>query len=212
MSKTYLITRPEHDDTTHYLSKWSKDTLSLAEEKEFKVLDLPREKANKIEVESKLMKFSQDLVVFNGHGDDNTVTGHKNEQLITAGKNETLLKNKIIYAISCRSAKILGEKSVKAGAISYSGYDEDFVFVYDPNKITIPCSDSTAKLFLEHSQIFIESIIKGNTIEESKKKAENILRKNIIRLLGSNQDSSLVRYLWWDLKHFVSLGNMNAIV
>ncbi len=212
MNKIYLITRPEHDDTTHYLSKWSKDTISLAEEKGIKVLDLLREKAIKSEVESKLKKFSPNLVVFNGHGSEDIVTGHKNKELIRAGNNETLLKDKIVYAISCRSAKILGEKSVKAGTISYSGYDEDFIFVYDPNKITTPCGDSTAKLFLEHSQIFVESIIKGNTIEEAKKKAENILKENIKNLLGSNQDPSLVKYLWWDLKHFVSLGDLGIAI
>ena len=37
MSFTYLITRPEHDDTTHYLSNWSKETIKIAENQGWKV-------------------------------------------------------------------------------------------------------------------------------------------------------------------------------
>ncbi len=210
---TYLITRPEHDNTTHYLSNWSKETIISARERRIKVLDIHREKAIKSNVESGINKLSPTLIVFNGHGDDNTITGHKNQPIITAGENEKLLNLKIVYAISCRSAKNLGPKSIEAGAINYTGYDDDFIFVYENEKITKPLTDETAKLFLEPSKIFIKSLIKGNTIEESRERSKNMLKKNITKLLGSNmQDTAIVRYLWWDFIHFKSHGNLDATI
>lgn len=112
MSFTYLITRPNYDDTTHYLFNWSEETIKLAEGQGAKVLDLQGEKANREEFESRMKKFSPKLVMINGHGDADLVTGHKNQMLIKAGVNEELLKSKIVYALSCKSAQVLGPKSV----------------------------------------------------------------------------------------------------
>ncbi|MBI2575342.1 hypothetical protein HYV82_05655 [Candidatus Woesearchaeota archaeon] len=209
MNSAYLTTRPEHDDTTHYLSKWCEETLSLAQVKGFKVIDLHREKAVREEVESRLKRLPACLCVFNGHGSEDTVTGHKNEPLITADKNGWLLKSKIVYAISCKSAKVLGIKSIENGAISYTGYDDDFIFFYDPNRLSKPLADETAKLFLEHSNLFITSLLKGNSVEESRKRAFNKLKENMVKMLaGDSQQANLSRFLWWNMQHFVSHGNL----
>ncbi len=211
MSKAYLVTRPEHDTTTHYLSYWNREMITLAQKKGMKVLDLNRENANRQKFESMISKMSPNLVVLNGHGDDNTVTGHNNQPLVKAGENENLLRSKIVYALSCRSAKNLGPKSVESGAISYTGYDDDFIFSYEPENISRPLKDETAKLFLEPSNLFVDSLIKGNTVDESRKRTETLLRKNLVKSLGSTiADASLARFLWWDLRHFVSHGNMDA--
>lgn len=211
MSKTYLITRPEHDSTTHYLSHWSEETINTAQNKGMKVLDLNRENANRQKFENIIKKMSPDLVVLNGHGDDNTVTGHNNQPLVMAGENENILKSKIVYALSCRSAKNLGSKSIDAGAISYTGFDDDFIFSYEPEYVSRPLKDETAKLFLEPSNLFVDSLIKGNSVDESRKRTESLLRKNLLKSLGSTtSDTSLARFLWWDLRHFVSHGNNDA--
>jgi hypothetical protein len=213
MKKSMLITRPEHDDITHYLSKLCAETIALANSKSMLVFDLLREKAVKDEVESRLSKSSPNLVIFNGHGSDNHITGYKNLPLIIAGQNETLLKSKIVYAISCRSASVLGPCSIKAGALSYTGYDDDFIFMYEPAKLSKPLTDVTAKLFLEHSQRFTESLIKGNTVEESFKRSKDNLKDNLLKMMNSDKkDSELAKYLWWDLKHLVTHGDLNTKV
>ncbi|MEK6837010.1 MAG: hypothetical protein AABX69_00010 [Nanoarchaeota archaeon] len=213
MNETYLLTRPEHDDTTYYLSQWVKGTVEYAQRKGIKVIDLHRQRARKQEVESLLESQSPKLVVLNGHGDNESVRGHNNELLITAGQNESLLASKIVYAISCSSAKSLGPKSVSAGAISYIGYDDDFIFLYDPAKFSRPLQDETAGFFLQPSRLFIESIIKGNAVSEARKKCENMLKDTLKSLLGGNRsDASIARYLWWDLKHFVSHGDADATI
>ena len=40
MPKSLLITRPDHDCTTNYLSKWSKEIIKEGEDKGITVIDL----------------------------------------------------------------------------------------------------------------------------------------------------------------------------
>jgi len=204
-----LITRPEHDKTTHYLSNWSKEIIDIAEGKNIKVFDLNREKAIRTNVEVRLRKLSCNLTFFNGHGNFNVITGHNNEPIIIGGENENLLKSKIVYAISCKSAKELGPRSVNAGAVSYTGFDDDFIFVYEPENISRPLHDNTAKLFLEPSQLFMKSLIKGNSVREGMDKTKKLLADNFLKALNDN-DRDSAKYLWWDLKHFVSHGDVDA--
>lgn len=213
MTFTFLITRPHHDDTTYYLSNWSKETIKIAENHGAKVLDLQGEDANKEEFESKIKKFSPRLVMLNGHGDADSVTGHKNQMLVKAGINEELLKSKIVYALSCKSAKILGPKSVHAGALNYTGYEDDFIFVYEPELFSRPLSDKTAGLFLEHSNIFVEALIKGRSAGESFERSKDALRKSFNRAISTlEQDPTTARFLWWNLKNFKSHGDANVSV
>jgi len=212
MNKTLFITRPEHDDTTHYLSKWGAKTIEFALTKGINVLDLPQGRASKKEVESMLKKQNPSLVLFNGHGSTDTITGHHNEPIITIN-NSSILKNKIIYALSCCSAKRLGVNCVAQGAKTYIGYDDDFILVYEPEKITKPLTDDTAKLFLDPSNELTFSLIKGNTAEIACQHSKEAFKKNIQKLLSSEateEDASLARYLWWDMQHQICLGDPNS--
>jgi hypothetical protein len=210
MNNTYLITRPEHDDTTYYLSNWSKETIELANKKGIKTLDLNKKRANRKEFEDMVKKMSPAFIVLNGHGDENTVMGHENKPIITLGENEGLLKSRIVYAISCRSAINLGRESIKAGTTSYTGYDDDFIFFYDPSKITRPLQDETARKFLEPSKLFITSVIKGNSIAESREKTERLLKENMIKCFNNPLETNMAKFLWWDTQHLVSHGDTNA--
>lgn len=208
-----IITRPEHDDTTYYLSNWSKKELEKADSKGIKVLDLHKQRANRKEVTSMILKQKPDLIIFNGHGDYNIVAGNKNEFIIILGENENLLKGSITYSISCKSAKILGPASIKIGARSYIGYDEDFIFVYDKKMISRPLKDATAKLFLEPSNELINSLLKGNSVGESCKRSKEFFSRNLKKILSSEasqEDAVLSRYVWWDMKHQCYLGNEEA--
>lgn len=207
-----LVTRPEHDDTTHYLSNWIKISVDLAKSKGIRLFNLQKERANEKEVTSILTKENPLLCVFNGHGSESKIAGHKNEKIIDVD-NANLLKGKITYAISCSSAKVLGPRCVDKGAISYIGYDDEFVFFYDPNMITHPINDRTAKLFLEPTVELVNSLIKGNDVDDSFNRSNRMFKDNIRRLLTSEtseENTALVRYLWWDMKHQVCLGDQKA--
>ncbi|RKY41121.1 MAG: hypothetical protein DRP85_07135 [Candidatus Makaraimicrobium thalassicum] len=89
--------------------------------------DFDRKQATRENVEKYLKKRKPKLIIFNGHGlDDSTaILGHNNEILIEAKKNTDLLKDTTVYARACFSSKVLGrevaDKSEKNAYIGYSG-------------------------------------------------------------------------------------------
>ncbi len=211
--KILLITRPDHDKTTHYLSAWSQKIIELANKKNVQVLDLKREKANFKELKSRIIKMSPTLIIFNGHGSENCVTGHEDSILIQTGNNEELLESKIVYAVSCRSAAELGPKSIKAGALTYIGYTGDFIFCHDMSKITRPLDDKIVGLFLEPSNQVSISLIKGNTSQNATDHSKQFFWRNIQKMLSSEgtlESNQYAKYLWWNMKHQVCLGDQES--
>lgn len=211
MDRILLITRSKHDATVRYLFYWAGKIIDLAGSKGIKVLKLDEKRANRKEVSGMLKKKNPLLVFLNGHGNDDRVTGYNNEVLLAAGENEQLLTSKIVYALSCRSGKKLGIKSIEAGSLGYIGYDDDFVFVIDDHRLAAPLEDKTAQLFLEPSNQVMISLLKGNSIKKSHTKSKRAFRANAIKLASSeSQDNSLIPFLFWDMQHQVCLGNPDA--
>lgn len=213
MARTLLITRPEHDAGTNYLSKWSEKIIDLAEDKSVKVIDLHREKASRDRVIGTLEKTGTKLVVLNGHGSDNSVHGHNDEVILKEGDTKAV-KDKIIYARSCKSAKCLGKHSISQGALAYLGYEEDFIMLSDEASARKPLEDKTAGLFLEPSNYIPVSLVKGYTAGDANNRSKTLFRKNIERLIieGPSSDNyDAIRFLLWDMNNQVCLGNENAI-
>lgn len=210
MVQHLLITRPEYDYTTRYLSAWAKKFFEVAKNKGYSIIDLYRKRANRKEVESILGKRNPGLVIINGHGSDDTVTGHENEPLLIAGDNSFLLKGKITYAISCRSARELGKEAGQYIDTAYIGYKEDFIFIYLEKHRTQPIEDKLAGLFLDPSNLVATTLLKGHlkghSAEEAVARAQEEFLRNIQKLLNStvsSEDSSALRFLVWDMKNLV---------
>ncbi len=214
MSKSLLITNPDYDPCTRYLHKWSKEILEEAEKRGIDVVKLEKNKVTKKEFEGRMKKVKPSLVVIHGHGNNNCVCGHEHEVLIEAGVNDNILANKIVYALSCRSAAGLGVISVKNGARSYIGYIKDFAFGSDYNKFSHPENDNLAKLFLEPSNQVSISLIKGNTAGEASRKSKIKFLKNIQKLLHSESSeyptARIIPLLFSNMKHQVCLGDASA--
>ncbi|OIP83781.1 hypothetical protein AUK04_03050 [Candidatus Roizmanbacteria bacterium CG2_30_33_16] len=212
---TILITTPSHDDTTRYLSAWAKSIIKLAKVKKNNVVVLKNRQVNLKNFTSAVEKTQPSFIFFNGHGNKTTVTGHNNEPLVDADINVEILKDKVVYALSCQSAKMLGPKSIKHGTKTYIGYTEDFIFVYDTNKKKHPEKDKTAGYFLKTSNQIAVSLLEGKTTGQAYVDSQNAFRSNIKQLLTSDsqsQDSSMVRFLLWDQQHQVCLGNQDAVI
>jgi hypothetical protein len=212
MDKTLLITRPEYEAPTLYLSKWSEDIIKEAETKGFKVIDLRRDKANKKRVVGTLEKTNAKFVVFNGHGNDAVIYGQDNEAILEMSDTKAV-KNKIIYARACRAASILGNNAIASGAISFLGYTEDFIFFRNINNERKPLEDKTAKQFLEPSNYLPISLLKGHTTGEANNRSKNLFRKNIEKLIVAGPTSSdyqTIRGLLWNMQHQVCLGDKSA--
>jgi len=174
-----LITRPNHDKVTEYLFAWSNEILKNEELKSISFLDLQGENANKKNVESYLFNQSPEIVLFNGHGSPTQICGFKNEVLIENNINDSLLKNKIIYALSCSSASVLGQNAIKKGAKSFIGYKRSFILCTDKNRETTPLKDNIAHSFLGPSNRLSISILKGNSVNEASHKSKEEFKKEI---------------------------------
>lgn len=203
MNDSLLVTRPNFDLTTRYISVWAEKIVEFAKSKNKIVFDLRKERANREEFESMIRKHSPNLVFLNGHGNENQVAGHDNKVLLSLGDNENVLRNKVVYALSCRSGKFLGPGSIKSGASSYIGYEEDFIFLYDEKLINRPKEDKTAEIFLEPSNQVMISLLKGHTAKEAHGNSKQSFAKRIRKMLSSQStriESSAVRYLIWDMQ------------
>jgi len=212
MGSTLLITRPEHDVTTRYLSKWSEKIIQEAKRKEKNIIDLFRSKANRNRIISTLGKRGPELVVLNGHGSEDCVMGHNNEIILRSGDREAF-NSKIIFARSCKSARRLGQNAVNQGVTAYLGYKEDFWFKYNITKISRPLEDKTATLFLEPSNYLAIALLKGHPTGYANNKSKMLFRKNIEKLLIEGplaEDYNTIRYLYWDMIHQVCLGSEDA--
>lgn len=212
MSKSLLITRPDHDVTTHYLSRWSEKIIYLAKQKGARIIDLHRKRANKDEFTSILKKRDPSLVVLNGHGADDCIAGH-DDKIILDSSNQDALNSKIAYARACRAAKVLGRSSIFHGALAFLGYQEDFVFMYEQASISKPLEDKTAKLFLEPSNHVPISLLKDHSAEDANNRSKNLFRKNIENLLvggPSSENYDNIRFLLWDMRNQVCLGDGKA--
>jgi len=212
MNKTVLLTRPNHDNTTRYLFYWAQRIVIEAEAKGFQLLDLKEGRANRKEFESMVGSKEPSLILFYGHGSSCKVAGYNDEVLIEAGDNDGILKSKIIHALSCKSAQILGPRSIDSGALTYIGYDEDFIFCCIPEKTSKPLEDKLASLFLNPPELLIKNLLKGNSTGVSVGRAKRLFMDNIQKLLTTENSEYdyAIPYLLWNMNHLKLIGDEEA--
>ena len=210
-----VITRSNHDLTTTYLYYWSEEIIACAQQKKIPVIDLAKKRANRKDFASIIRKTHPSLVVINGHGDDFVVMGYDNEPLVEAKVNESLLKNTIVYARSCRSAKTLGPSCINSGCHAYIGYQDDFVFFIENEKITHPLDDKTAKMFIEPSNNIVTSLLKGHPAKETNSRSKEIYKRSNQKLTTSattKEERELIPYLVWNYNNQVCLGDGDVAI
>lgn len=212
--KSLLITRPKGDIALKYLEVWSQKIIEVAKKKGATILDLSDKRANRAELEKIIRKKCPELIVINGHGDYDLLTGQDQEILVKACDNHNILSDSIVYAISCRSAKILGTEVSRQGKGAYIGYVENFIFYYDETKVYRPLEDEKAKLFLEPSNHVAISLLKNHSALESSNISRKYFIKNMQKLLTSDnksaENSQFISVLYWNFKNQVCLGNSFA--
>jgi hypothetical protein len=207
-----IVTRPEHDVTTKYISSWAGEIIEFAKKKGVEVCDLMREKVNRLEFEGRVKKLRPELVFLNGHGDKNSVTGHDNCQLVD-GDNHHILAGRITYALSCNSGKELGVRIGQDKGATYIGYSDEFIFIFDRNYLSRPLQDPLAHPFMESSNQVMISLIKGNPAKSAIDGSKNAFRSHYTRLLSSTADPNALQAaqcLWWNMRHQVLCGDGDA--
>lgn len=208
---TLLITRPKYEPTTFCLFSWNKLIIDHAKSVGIKVIDLSEERAKKDELMSIMKKVDPDLVILNGHGSDDHINGQDHKVLIKVGENTNILKEKIVFALSCKTGMTLGQDCIDKGSKAYIGYKNDFIFFQKKGFETRPLFDPWAKLFLEPTNQIGISLLNGNTAGEAHIRGKNKFLEKAQELASHNSgDLFLVQSLILNYYNQVCLGDKNA--
>ena len=208
-----IITRPQHDVTTRYISAWAEEVIVFAKRKSIVVIDLLKDKSRRRELEGRIKKLAPRLIFLNGHGSPDSVCGHDDEVLIKVGENHNLLTGRITYALSCNSGEILGQKVAENKGTAYIGYKDEFIFIADRRYITRPLDDPRAKPFMESSNQVMTSILKGHSTQEASSRSKDIFREHYRKLSTSTTDVDSLQaaqFLWWNMRNQVCLGDSDS--
>lgn len=208
-----IITRPNFDNTTNYLFKWSQHILDFAEAARIKLVDISGKKVTKSTLESYIRKIQPTFIMINGHGNNDYVCGHDNQVLVKKDENEVLFKNSVVYARSCSSAEGLGNACALNQNTTYIGYTGDYWFMFDEDKLFHPLEDQTAKKFLDLSNYIAISLLKGYTANEANRRSKNLMKQQILRMVtstASTDDQSMLPLMIWNYNHQVCLGDGNV--
>lgn len=200
-----LITNPEVDAFTRYLCRWTGKMLGEFRN-DINVNILDKDKAKRKRFEGTLSKTPVDVVLLNGHGDYSYVLG--DNEIIVDMSNVDILKNKVVHAMSCSSARDLGRMAIRVGARAYVGYDEPFLASRMQDKISDPLNDDAAALFLDPAFIAQKALLNGKEPKEAVRLAGREYDRSIVKALRSpvqSNNNQLVGLLLWDKEHLVAL-------
>ena len=178
-----LITLPDFDLTTSYVSAWSEDIISIAEKNGIKPVTIRGKNVTESHVIKIIKSKNPSFLAFNGHGSDICIAGHDNEPLITLGENESQLDSRIVHSLTCSSAARLGKE---CNAKAFIGYDSIFWLYMDRSKTARPLDDMKAKPILESALEAPKQIVKRKTAGEAFRKSQEKYKKFIDELTLSS--------------------------
>jgi len=163
------------------------------------VIDLNKEKAKKDKLHSYLSKQPIDIVILNGHGNQEAVAGQE-EIILSIGNGTDFLKNKTMFVRACDAGVILGKEIMQQGARGFIGYVQPFIFPTDKDSINRPLEDELATPVLECSNQVGISLIKGRSAAESQKDSLDKYTKAIDKYSSSEATNSfLLPILLWNM-------------
>lgn len=165
---TILIVRTmsEEDIPTKYIFYWAELIKKEAKLLGLNVVDLKNEDFNEKRIKRLIEEYNPFLIFLNGHGTEYSIKGYDGKtDIIIACKNDHLFKDRIVYALSCGTAKILGKSAYNKGCQCYIGYTRDVIF--PTQELEDVLSDSVSKPFMRISNEIVLTLIKGGSPEEA---------------------------------------------
>lgn len=197
MQNGLIITCPEHDDGTAYLTFFSKYVIEKARNESLKIKKVWKKNDLNMRGFSEILKkLKYRLIVLNGHGSPDSILGYKQNVIVKLGKNDSLLKERLVYARSCNAGIKLGRECMENSENGcFIGYNLPFIFYMDSRWSTKPHNDKISRLFLEPSNLVPISIIKGHSAIDSHKNSKKHMLKMMKKLVQGEQKPETPFYL-----------------
>jgi len=207
MTNNYLVSiRPDYELATRYGAAWLMQILNAATNKGLPFTDLYKSQATRSNFFSEINANDPALVHIFGHGNYTQIACQNNELLLQAGVNDDILANRIVYDLSCEAGRDLGPSAVSKGAISFLGYNEDFIFIVSDGShpdggMTNPTQDEAARGFFESHNAAPISYIQKKNLARSFTDSQNSFNYWID--VWKSIDANVVSLLVWDRDHQV---------
>lgn len=215
MTRIIVATNPAHDRATEYLSSWFEKIVEFAlKQKHTLIRELKGIDVNRKNLTDIVSREKPKLIIFNGHGDENSIFGFEENIIVQHQENESITNGAIVHCMACESGKVLGGACIASGAVSFIGYKEKVHLFYLKNSLSgEEKSDPIAAFFLEPAYEPIISLIKGETTREAYDKSQKMYKENLLALVTSkNEDYNTVvaSHLFKNFQNQVCLGNQGA--
>lgn len=150
-------------------------------------------------------------IILGSHGSDDRLGSQNNsEMVLEKGLNEHITQGSVVYAFSCLTSRQLGPATIQAGAISYVGYDEEFVWIADGGIL----NDPYARPCMLGGIAPAIALVNGGITGDAYLAGINEFNKQLNEWRNSNDPSaSEVRSsLAWDRDHLVLNNDQNAAI
>lgn len=150
-----------------------------------------------------------DIIIGMGHGSPDTFTGQNETVILSVGEYDPRdVQGKVVKLLSCQTGAQLGPDLVANGCAAYLGYTEDYLWVCDANKATVPWSDKMAAACLMPVMKSINALLSGYTARE----AYDIEIASYEENLETEEDELIRSLISFNKKNAVLLGDGGAYV
>ena len=181
-----IAIRTNHDVQTNYLYEWSESLIKEAELKGFNVARMEGKNITEKVLRSRIQNRKPSFIFFNGHGNAKSIFNNENKPFIDISSSDVFDKT-VTFARACDCLKELGKDAVKKGCNSFIGYKNNFWIVRHHKFECVPLKDEVARPILECSNIIVEELIKGNTVDQAVKKSHEKSADYILELIYSKE-------------------------
>lgn len=140
-----------------------------------------------------------------GHGNYDIYTGHHGDPILQVGHyDSTEVKDNVLHFLSCRTARDLGPNTVANGARAYTGYDENFTFVWDDSSTPI----NEFLLFIQADATFDLQMAAGATAGQ----AFNATTQAFNAAIAQVPNTAAATWLTYDRDHLRLHGSASAAI
>lgn len=157
-SKAAMLVRTRLDitDPTQASYQWAESVKGCFQNKGWQVYDFAVDDAIRAKVEQELKNIVSSVFLFYGHGQPDAMESQFLIPIIDSD-NIYLLKNKIVYTVSCWTAKVLGTKAAEF-ARCYLGYKRNIeVWITEPYIVHLgKCVNKGIKSMINNPSCTIE--------------------------------------------------------
>jgi hypothetical protein len=147
---------------------WGRYVKEFADLNGFKTLELI-EDATQFKFEEGILNHAPVFIYGAGHGNPYVFTGFAGSWLLELEQNTSITYNKIIYLMSCSTAKLLG-KEISKYATCYVGYEEDFAIIEQLGALFNPVEPRYYRIhwsWMDHVNLIVTGILGGRTVSEA---------------------------------------------